>query len=88
MSPFWKETLVLPLIKEGSTVSLSSLRNEMVDISVFDCVDIDLRRKGGFYDDEDARLLDHRFLVSVFAMISQLLSLTLLSHVAFASSLS
>ena len=88
MRPFWKETLVLPLIKEGSTVSLSSLRNEMVDISVFDCVDIDLRRKGGFYDDEDARLLDHRFLVSVFAMISQLLSLTLLSHVAFASSLS
>ena len=66
MSPFWNETLVIPLddvIQESSSCPSIFLEKELVDIFIFDCVDIDVRHKGGFYDDEETKISEHRYLV-------------------------
>ena len=75
-TPFWNETLCIPLdwINDENNVNpLSCTENEMVSISVFDCVDIDMRSRGGFYDDEDTRLLHQLFLGSASVPLSTLL---------------
>ena len=67
MGPQWKETICLPLndILEGGGNSSTHVEDEVVDLSLFDCTAIDLRLMGGFYEDEDTRSTELRYLVSV-----------------------
>jgi len=61
----WKETICLPL-NNILEVGDSSTHNEdeAIDLSLFDCTAIDLRRMGGFYEDENTRSTEFRYLVS------------------------
>ena len=62
----WKETICLPLnniLEVGD--SSTHVEDEVVDLSLFDCTAIDLRRMGGFYDDENTRSAELRYLVSL-----------------------
>ena len=67
MGPQWKETICLPLnnvLEEGNSSMSTHVEDEVVDLSLFDCTAIDLRHMGGFYDDEDTRSAELRYLVS------------------------
>ena len=67
MSPQWKETISVPLndiLEEGGNTS-THVEDEVTDFSLFDCTAIDLRHMGGFYEDEDTRSTELRYLVSV-----------------------
>jgi len=61
----WKETICLPL-NNILEVGDSSTHNEdeAIDLSLFDCTVIDFRRMGGFYEDEETRSTELRYLVS------------------------
>ena len=69
MGPQWKETICLPLndmLVEGGNSSMSThVEDEVVDLSLFDCTAIDLRHMGGFYEDENTKMAELRYLVSV-----------------------
>jgi len=63
----WKETICLPLnniLEEGNLSISTHVEDEVVDLSLFDCTAIDLRRMGGFYEDENTRSTELRYLVS------------------------
>eukprot|EP00804_Cyclotella_cryptica_P009333 CCRYP_008997-RA/>CCRYP_008997-RA protein AED:0.07 eAED:-0.02 QI:0/0.66/0.25/1/1/1/4/0/1354 len=76
-TPFWNETVSVPLdfIKEFDKAPYSLLQDELVDVSVFDCIDTDMRNKGGFYDDEETKIVDYLYMGSVRVPF-----LTLLKH--------
>ena len=65
--PQWKETICVPLhdniVEEGFS-STTSLQDETIDLSLFDCTSVDLRHMGGFYEDEDTNSFEYRYLVS------------------------
>ena len=62
MSPQWKETLSLPLggVLEGTP--LISLHDEVISISLYDCATADMAHIGGFYEDEDTKSIEYRYL--------------------------
>jgi hypothetical protein len=67
----WKETLSIPLCEllEGS--SPISLQEEVIDIFLFDCVTVDLLHMGGFYEDEETKSIEYRYLVSLAKSVSK-----------------
>ena len=73
-TPFWNETVSIDWINDEDHCNLlTHAENETVLISVFDCVDIDMRSHGGFYDDEDTHLLHQLYLGSASLPLSTLL---------------
>jgi hypothetical protein len=50
MTPFWNETITIPLDWISDHGDFSALEKESIVVSVFDCVDIDVRSHGGFYE--------------------------------------
>ena len=56
----WGETIFVPL-GEGD----GKLQDETIDLSLFDCSNVDLRHMGGYYDDEESISTEFRYLVSV-----------------------
>ena len=64
-NPFWNETVLISLdfLEEFDQAPYSLLQEELVDVSVFDCIDTDMRNKGGFYDDEETNLVDYLYMV-------------------------
>ena len=68
-SPCWKETVAVPLdaiIEKVFDVSSSTFENEVVQVFVFDAIANDVRNVGGFYDDENTKLSENRYLVRIF----------------------
>ena len=67
MSPQWKETIRVPLhdmLEDNFPIPPVLLQEEDIDITLFDCTNVDLRHMGGFYDDEETRTTEFRYLVS------------------------
>ena len=71
--PQWKETICVPLhdniVEEGRFSATTSLQDETIGLSLFDCTSVDLRHMGGFYEDEDTKNFEYRYLVSVHELI-------------------
>lgn len=74
MSPQWKETLSLPLggVLEGTPII--SLRDEVIHISLYDCVTADMAHIGGFYEDEDTKSIEYRYLGHVSLPLGTILA--------------
>ena len=61
-----KETVCIPLqdiLQDDSHVLLQN--EEYVEIILFDCINVDLRHMGGYYNDEETRTTEFRYLVSI-----------------------
>jgi hypothetical protein len=73
---FWNETIMIPLDwinQEDHDHIPLILENESIVMTVFDCVDIDLRDRGGYYDDEETRLLDYLYMGSATVPLNTVL---------------
>ena len=70
-SPQWKETLSIPLCENLEGSSPISLQDEVIDIFLFDCVTVDLFHMGGFYEDEETKSTEYRYLVSAVSSPSK-----------------
>lgn len=64
LTPQWKETLTIPLCENFEGSSPISLQDEVLDIYLFDRVIVDSSYMGGFYEDEDTKSTEYRYLVS------------------------
>jgi len=62
-SPQWKETFCIPLCEASEEILPSALLDEVVHLSLFDCTNVDLKHMGGFYEDEDSKHSELRYLV-------------------------
>lgn len=62
-SPQWNETFCIPLYENQEELFLSTLLDEVIHLAVFDCATVDLKHMGGFYEDEDSRHPEVRYLV-------------------------
>ena len=72
-TPFWNETVMIPfdwINAEDLNGMLNDLQDETVLVTIFDCVDIDISHQGGFYDDEQTKLLNFNYLGSVTVPLS------------------
>jgi hypothetical protein len=75
-TPFWNETISVPLdfiVDELGNTAYSLLENESVEISIFDCIGTDIKKRGGFYHDEDTKLLDYLYVASAIVPLSTVL---------------
>ena len=70
-SPQWKETFCIPLCEASEENLPSAFLDEVVHLSLFDCANVDLRHMGGFYEDEDSKHSEMRYLVRLPAFGSQ-----------------
>jgi hypothetical protein len=70
----WKETLAIPLYENFEGSSPISLQDEVLDIYLFDRIIVDSSYMGGFYEDEETKSTEYRYLVSV------VISILILSH--------
>ena len=57
------------IVEEGRFSATTSLQDETIGLSLFDCTSVDLRHMGGFYEDEDTKNFEYRYLVSVHELI-------------------
>lgn len=65
MTPLWNDTVKIPLDLIDDLDNLTiALEKETLLITVFDCIDVDMKHQGGFYDDEDTRLKNYMFMGS------------------------
>ena len=71
LSPQWKETLSIPLCENLEGSSPISLQDEVIDIFLLDCVTVDLLHMGGFYEDEETKSTEYRYLVSAVSSPSK-----------------
>ncbi|KAL9188592.1 hypothetical protein ACHAXT_006970 [Thalassiosira profunda] len=60
--PRWNESFCIPLGDALQDHSVASLVDETIELALFDTTTIDLRALGGYYDDEDTKTVEHRFL--------------------------
>jgi hypothetical protein len=72
MLTIWNETVTVPLerINEDPGDLPLTLKDESMIVSVFECVDVDVRSHGGFYDDENTNVLSYLHLGSVTIPLS------------------
>lgn len=82
MTPQWKETICVPLCDMLEESSPILLQDEVVDMSLFDCSTVDLRHMGGYYEDEETKSAEFRYLGHVSLPLGVILREgTMMGHV-------